>query len=220
MQIRSISSRFADFLLAFLADSVDFVASFRRDLQTSSWRFLQIRSISARRFVAIRSVSSRFGRFRRVVSCRHRRRHHDDTDTKTQKKPDSSIGESGLSYRKVSRALNLLLAPLSSTCASGRSVLLGLARRVVSCRFGRFRRDLQTSSWRFVTTPKARHKKKPDSSIVDSGFSYRKVSCALNLLLAPLSSTCASVRGVLLGLARRFCIVMITSDRRHIVHYT
>ena len=48
------------------------------------------------------------------------------------------------------------------------------------------------------------------------GLSYRKASRALNLPLAPLSNTCASVRGVLLGLARRFCIVMPTSDRRRI----
>ena len=40
----------------------------------------------------------------------------------------------GLSYRKASRALNLLSVPLSNTCASARSVRLGLARR-----FGRFR---------------------------------------------------------------------------------
>ena len=68
---------------------------------------------------------SRFGRFGRVVS----RRSQGDTKDKTQKKPDSSIGESGCSYRKASRALNLPLAPLSNTRASARSVRLGLARR-------------------------------------------------------------------------------------------
>ena len=48
------------------------------------------------------------------------------------------------------------------------------------------------------------------------GLSYRKASRALNLLLAPLSNTRASARSVRLGLARRFCIVMPTSDRRRI----
>ena len=73
-------------------------------------------------------------------------------------------------------------------------------------------------------TQKTRHRrqdtKKPDSSIGESGFSYRKASRALNLLLVPLSNTCASARSVLRGLVRRSCIVMLTSDRRHIVHYT
>ena len=36
---------------------------FGRDLQTSSWRFVPIRSVSARRFVPIRSISSRFADF-------------------------------------------------------------------------------------------------------------------------------------------------------------
>ena len=109
----------------------------------------------------------------------------------------------------------------------------------------RFRRDLQTSSWRFVPTPcrhhadtmptpcrhpadtmptpcrhRRRDTKKPDSSIGESGFSYRKVSRALNLRLVPLASKRASARSVLSGLARRSCIVMLTSGRRHIVHYT
>ena len=48
------------------------------------------------------------------------------------------------------------------------------------------------------------------------GLSYRKASRALNLRLIPLASKRASARSVRLGLARRFCIVMPTSDRRHI----
>ena len=52
------------------------------------------------------------------------------------------------------------------------------------------------------------------------GLSYRKASRALNLRLIPRANTRASVRSVLLGLARRSCIVMLTSDRRRIVHYT
>ena len=52
------------------------------------------------------------------------------------------------------------------------------------------------------------------------GLSYRKASRALNLLLVPLSNTRASARIVRLGLARRSCIVMITSGRRRIVRYT
>ena len=51
------------------------------------------------------------------------------------------------------------------------------------------------------------------------GLSYRKASRALNLRLIPRANTRASVRSVLLGLARRSCIVMLTSDRRHIAHY-
>ena len=58
--------------------------------------------------------------------------------------------------------------------------------------------------------------KKPDSSIGESGCSYRKASRALNLRLIPLASMRAGARSVRSGLARRSCIVMITSDRRHI----
>ena len=86
------------------------------------------------------------------------------------------------------------------------------------------RRSMPIGSRRSMPIGSCRHTsqdtKKPDSSIGESGFSYRKASRALNLLLAPLSNTRASVRSVLLGLARRFCIVMPTSDRRHIVHCT
>ena len=78
---------------------------FGRDLRTSSWRFVPIRSISARRF-------GRFGSTRPMPKSRR----------KHKKKPDSSIGESGCSYRNASRALNLRLVPLSNTCASDRSV--------------------------------------------------------------------------------------------------
>ena len=70
-----------------------------------------------------------------------------------------------------------------------------------------------------LPTPKTRHKK---ARFLNRGigFSYRKVSRALNLRLIPLSNTRVDVRSVLLGLARRSCIVPLTSDRRHIVHYT
>ena len=61
--------------------------------------------------------------------------------------------------------------------------------------------------------------KKPDSSIGGSGSTIARRR-ALNLRLIPLANTRASVRSVLRGLARRFCIVMLTSGRRHIVHYT
>ena len=105
----------------------------------------------------------------------------------------------------------------------------------------RFRRDLRTSSCRFVPTPKptpkpiprrhpSRHpgdtqadkaqtQKKPDSSIGESGLGCRKASRALNLLLVPLSNNRASARSVRLGLARRSCIVMLTSDHRRIGRY-
>ena len=96
---------------------------------------------------------------------------------------------------------------------------------VVSCRFGRFR---SFSARRVDSVDGDRHRhrqrrrgantKKPDSSIGESGFSYRKVSRALNLRLIPLANTRASARSVLLGLVRRSCIVMITSGRRHSVH--
>ena len=94
------------------------------------------------------------------------------------------------------------------------------ARRVVPIRSVSARRDSACRAC--LPTPKSRrkHKKKPDSSIVESGCSYRKASRALNLPLAPLSNTRASARSVLRGLARRSCNVMITSDLRHIVHYT
>ena len=176
--IRSVSSRFADFLLAFRADSVAIRS-----------RFGRFRSISARRFVPIRSVSvdldcclcrdlacrscrfglllvSRFGvpvvpiwtaacvaiwRAGRVASVggdrhRHRQRRQDT------KKPDSSIGESGFSYRKASRDLNLRLVPLANTRASARSVLLGLARRFRRVASIRSRRVASVSSRRSVVT--------------------------------------------------------------------
>ena len=117
----------------------------------------------------------------------------------------------------------------------------GVGGLPIRSRFGRFRRvvsvdsvvscrDLRTSSWRFVlirsirssrvaSKSRRKHKKKPDSLIGESGLSYRKTSRALNLLSVPLSNTRASVRGVRLGLARRSCIVMLTSDRRRIGRY-
>ena len=103
--------------------------------------------------------------------------------------------------------------------ASIRSISVDFGR--VASRFANFILAFRPDSVDFgASKPEAQTQKEPDSSIGESGLSYRKVSCALNLLLAPLSSTCASAQGVLLGLARRSCIVMITSDRRHIVHYT
>ena len=74
-------------------------------------------------------------------------------------------------------------------------------------------------SSRVASKSRRKHKKKPDSSIVESGLSYRKASRAFNLLSVPLSNTRASARGVLRGLARRSCIVMLTSGRRRIGRY-
>ena len=184
----------------------------------------------------------RFGRFRRVDSVDSvaiwradcvgpvdsvasirsiRRVDRVEVKAQTQKKPDSSIGESGLSYRKASRALNLPLAPLSNTRASARGVRLGLAcrsRRVgvlLVSRFGRFGRVDAPRPM-----PKARRKHKKARFLNRRiGLSYRKASCALNLPLAPLSNTRASARSVRLGLARRSCIVMPTSGRRRIGRY-
>ena len=113
-----------------------------------------IRSISARRFGRFRSIwsaacvaSCRFGRFRRVDSvdlecclcrdlacrlCRSRRfgrvvsRRSQGANTKKARFLNRGIG---VSYRKASRALNLLSVPLSNTRASARGVRLGLARR-------------------------------------------------------------------------------------------
>ena len=97
---------------------------------------------------------------------------------------------------------------------------LPLGVSVASCRFRRvdsvascrFRRVDSVASRRSqgANTKKARFLNR------GIGLSYRKASRALNLRLAPLSNTRASARSVRLGLARRFCIVMPTSDRRHI----
>ena len=138
-------SRFADFLLAIRADSVvsirsrpvEFGASIRSIWSAACVAIRSIRSrpvefgasirsiwsaaclaISARR-VAIRSRFANFLLAIRADSVVSRRA---DNEAKTQKKPDSSIVESGCSYRKASRALNLPLVPLSNTCASARSV--------------------------------------------------------------------------------------------------
>ena len=100
----------------------------------------------------------------------------------------------------------------------------------IGSRFGRFRRDFVAISSRFadfllsiradtMPTPKPRHKKSP---IPQSGNRASAIArCrALNLRLVPLANTRASVRSVLLGLARRSRIVMLTSGRRHIARYT
>ena len=153
-----------------------------------------IRSISARRVVPIRSVSARrFGRVLSVSSCRV-----------------VPIGSCRVAIRRA--------GPVGFVAI--RSIRSVSARRVVPIRSVSARRDSACRAC--LPTPKSRrkHKKKPDSSIVESGCSYRKASRALNLPLAPLSNTRASARSVLLGLARRSCNVMITSDLRHIVHYT
>ena len=143
----------------------------------------------------IGSRFGRFGRFRRVASCR--------------------LGR----FRRV------------ASCRLGRVASVS-ARRVVpigSCRvgFGASIGSIRSISARRVDSThrgRCRHRrqdtKKPDSSIGESGCSYRKASRALNLPLVPLANTRASARSVRLGLARRSCIVMITSDHRHIVHYT
>ena len=222
--IRSISARrFVPIRSRFGRDSVDFGASFRAD------------SVG---FVAI--CRRPLG-----VSCRHPA---DTLPTpKARHKKARFLNRGiGVSYRKASRALNLPLVPLSNTRASARGVLRGLACR--SFRFGallvsrrvdsvvpiwsaacvairsvsarRFGRDSVDSTHRDRCRNPMRKHKKPDSSIGGIGVSYRKVSRALNLLSVPLSNTRASARGVLRGLARRSCIVMITSGRRHIVHYT
>ena len=93
------------------------------------------------------------------------------------------------------------------------SVAIRSIRSISSRRFGRFRRAVSCRHQR-QDTKKARFLNR------GIGLSYRKVSRALKLRLIPLSNTRVDVRIVLLGLARRSCIVMLTSGRRHIVHYT
>ena len=126
--------------------------------------------------------------------------------------------------RVASRFANFILAFRPDSVdsvdfgASIRSISVDFGR--VASRFANFILAFRPDSVDFgASKPEAQTQKEPDSSIGESGLSYRKVSCALNLLLAPLSSTCASAQGVLLGLARRSCIVMITSDRRCIGRY-
>ena len=79
-----------DFGASFLADSVDFGASFLADSVGFGASFLA----DSVDFVAIcrlpLGVSYRFGRFRRVVSCRHRRRHHADTEGDTMPTPKAT----------------------------------------------------------------------------------------------------------------------------------
>ena len=105
------------------------------------WSAACVASCRFRRVDSVASIRSRrFGRFGRVASCRScrfgallvsRRVETRGANTKKARFLNRGIG---LSYRKASRALNLLSVPLSNTCASARSVRLGLARR-----FGRFR---------------------------------------------------------------------------------
>ena len=66
------------------------LVSFR---SVAACRVVRIRSISARRFVPIRSISSRFADF--LFGFRADTRADTKDKAQTQKKPDSSIGESG-----------------------------------------------------------------------------------------------------------------------------
>ena len=165
-RFRSISSRIADFLLAFRPDSVDFgrfgrfrrvdsvdfgasirsrrfgrVASCRVD-SVASCRFgrvlsiwsaacVAIRSIRRVDSVAIRSVSVALGElpfvvsvdFGRVVS----RRSQGDTKDKTQKKPDSSIVESGSAIARRRALLTFDSVDFGASVASIRSRPVDLA---------------------------------------------------------------------------------------------
>ena len=92
-------------------------------------------------------------------------------------------------------------------------------------RFGRnrsrFGRDLAYRARRCLRRqrrqPKARrkHKKSPIPR-GNRARCYRKASRALRRLLVPHASTCASAQNVLRAQVHQWCIVMITSDRRHI----
>ena len=142
----------------------------------------------------------------------------------------SRFGRFGASIRSISsRFADFLLAfrPDSVAIRSIRRV-----DSVASCRFGallvsRFgvpvvpiRSRRVDSDHRGQCRSQGANTKKARFLNRGIGLSYRKASRALNLRLVPLSNTCASARSVLRGLARRSCIVMITSGRRHIVHYT
>ena len=129
-------------------------------------------------------------------------------------------------FRRDFVAISSRFADFLLSIRSNRS-RFGRFRRVDSVDFGaissRFRRDLQTSSCRFAPTP-CRHPSQDTkkSPIPQSGNRASAIArCrALNLRLVPLANTRASVRSVLLGLARRSRIVMLTSGRRHIARYT
>ena len=82
---------------------------------------------------------------------------------------------------------------------------------VSACRLVAFRADSMHQA-----TPKTRHKKARFPNKGESGCVYRKVSRVSSLLLIPRANTRVIVRIVRLGLARRWCIVMLASDRRHI----
>ena len=164
-----------------------------------------IRSISARRF-------GRFGRFRSIRSSRF------------GVLLVSRFGRFG----RVGRFRRVDSVDSVDFGASRRADSVDFVARPVD--FGASRRDLQTSSWRFVpirsirsrrVASKSRRKHKKAQFLNRGiGRSYRKASRALNLRLIRLASKRASARSVLLGLARLYCSVTITSDLRHIVHYT
>ena len=151
-----------------------------------------------------------------------------EVKAQTQKKPDSSIGESGSA---IARRRALLTFDASRFGVLFVSIRSRRVDSVASCRFGRVASRFGVpvvpvvpiwsaacvAIWRAGRADtEDKTQKKARFLNRGIGLSYRKASRALNLPLAPLSNTRASARGVRLGLARRFCIVMPTSDRRHI----
>ena len=86
-------------------------------------------------------------------------------------------------------------------------------RRSMPCRLRRL------ASVDALPTTKARHKKSPSPFSRESGCACRYVSRVSMRRLIPRANRRASARSVLRGRARRWCIVMPTSDRRHIVRY-
>ena len=223
MPIRSVSSRFADFLLAFRPDSVDSVDSTHRDrcrsqgANTKKAQFLN-RGIGLSDRKASRALnlplaplsnnrasarSVRLGLARR--SCR--------------------FGRVASRFGRFGRVdLECCLCRSCRSCRSCRFGVLLVSRFGVlvvpivpirSCRVAI--RSIRSS--RIASKPEARTQKKAQFLNRGIGLSYRKASRALNLRLAPLSNNRASARSVRLGLARRSCIVMPTSDHRRIGRY-
>ena len=160
----------------------------------------------------IRSRFGRFGRFRRVDSV--------DFGASIRSIRSISARRFGRFRRVDSCRLGRVAIRSRVLSISARRVAIRSIRSIRSISARRFRRVGSIRITEAAAEVKAQTQKKPDSSMGESGLGYRKVSRALNLPQAPLSNTRASARIVRSGLARRSCIVMITSGRRRIGRYT
>ena len=147
--------------------------------------------------VAIRSRFGRFGRFRRVASCRFGRFRRVASCRFGRFRRDLRTSSWRFVLIRSIRSCRVAIRRVGSVDSVARPVDFGASRRVgvlLVSRFGRFRRDLRTSSWRFgrfgrfrrvasswsaacvaisarrvASKSRRKHKKKPDSSIGESG---------------------------------------------------